>query len=157
VIDSEALVTIEDLIPELPFTMDVDDTREATGALEDLSDDARYYGKSTWTTPEETPRQVRRLVLKAAKRHMKNYEGYLLSRAGDETVQFTDRGEGMGSAEFTGTEIAQLREYGGSQRSGFHSVNMFTATRRPTPSAVGLVPAQGGGYIRYFSDDTEPW
>ena len=155
-ITSEALVAIDELQAELPFTMDADDTKEATGALEDLSDDARYYGKPTWITPAATPRQVRRLVLKAAKRHMKNYEGYVLSRAGDETVQFHDKGESMGSAEFTGTEIAQLKEYGGNQRSGFHSVNLFNGSRRTRNPDTGLVPVQGGGYIPYFSG-TEPW
>ena len=156
-IETEALVPLEELAPEIPFIMDEDDEREATGALEDLSDDARYYGKPTWTTVDNTPRQVRRLVLKAAKRHMKNYEGYITSRAGDETVQFSDRGEDMGSATFTAVEIQQLKEYGGSRRSGFHSVNMFNGSRKPRPTVVGLVPTDNGVPIHYFSSDTEPW
>lgn len=153
----EPLADIEQLAERLPFVMDDDETREATGALEDLSDEARFYGKPQWINPTVTPQPVIRLILRAAQRHMKNYEGFTTSRAGDETAMWTDRGESSGSATFTADEKARIKEYGGNQRPGFYSVNTFAATRRPRQHVAGLVPAQGGGMIPYFADDCEPW
>lgn len=129
---TEALVTPEQLAAKIPFVMDEDERREAAGALESLSDDARYYGKAQWTTQSVAPRQVVNLIIRAAVRHMKNYDGYVQSRAGDEALTWTDRGENAGSAYFTKSEIAMLRDMGGNQRSGFHTVPLvaYGETRR---------------------------
>lgn len=149
----EALVSVEELAARLPFVMDEDETREAEGALEDLSDDARSYGRATWLNPTSAPRQVRNLVLRAAARHMKNYDGFTTSRAGDESVGWTDRGEQAGSAYFTAAEIKLLR--GLSGRGGFASVPL--STWQNTAGSVGYVPVAGGGdpFPMFASD--EPW
>lgn len=113
--DPEPLATVEELQARLSFEMEPSEEREAAGAILDLSDEARTYGRSSWLTPSTTPAAVRNLVLKAAARHMKNYEGYIQSRAGDETIIWTDRRDNAGSAYFTEAEVASLvRMAGGS-------------------------------------------
>lgn len=155
-----ALATTAQLAERLPFVMDEDETREAEGALEDLSDDARHYGKPTWSNPENTPQPVINLILRAAARHMKNPDGYVTSRAGDEAITWTDRGELSGSATFTREEQLRLKEYGGFQGRRLHSVNTFAATNRPAPErpAGEYVYGQGDSEpIHYFRHEREPW
>lgn len=152
----EPLATLEELAARLPFVMDEDEEREAAGALEDLSDDARTYGKPTWETIARTPQQVRNLILRAAARHMKNPDGYTQSRAGDESVSWTDRGEAAGSATFTDREVKVLRQLAGNTRNGFHSVGIYAYGRKPA-SAVGLVGDAGSSEpIQMFATE-EPW
>lgn len=170
----EALVTVEELADRLPFVMDADDEREATGALEDLSDDARYYGSDSWVDALTTPRQVRNLVLRAAVRHMKNYEGFIQSRAGDETLVWTDRGEDAGSAYFTRREQNALRQMAGkggglgsfdttawgTSEHHRHVGRRYSRHERalPMPGPIeGLVPDGTGGMVPYYSCDDSPW
>lgn len=153
-----ALASNTQLAERLPFVMDENDQREAVGAIEDLSDEARHYGNPRWISPEATPYAVINLVLKAAARHMKNYEGYTSSRAGDEAVGWTDRGVEAGSATFTPAERDRLADLGGHQRNGFQSVNMFAFQRKTALRQEGLVPdATSSEPINFFSSDTEPW
>lgn len=137
--------------------MDDNEKREATGALEVLSDDARAYGKSTWINATVTPREVKNLILKAAVRHMKNPEGFIQSRAGDETVTFTDRGEQAGGAYFTDREITQLR--GIARTVAFWSVPANGFPRHLYPTEIpGYVPVSPPGEpFPMFSDQEEPW
>lgn len=155
----EELATVEELAERLPFEMDADDEREAQGALEDLSDAARRYGRGAWTKLN-TPGAVKRLVLKAAVRHMKNYDGYVSSRAGDEAVTWTDRGDNSGSAYFTTEEIQALRTIAGVG-SGLYTAQAGwgTSTRRSSTSPTGMVNAGAGQRpIPYFADDDgNPW
>jgi hypothetical protein len=159
------LATIEELEAVLPFVMDDGERREATGALNDLSDEARHYGNPRWDGSDDAnptakpPYSITNLVLKAARRHMKNYEGFISSRAGDEAVGWTDRKEDAGSATFTREERERIKIIGGNQRSGFHSVDMFSSHKPgTTPTMPGLVPAEGSSNpVHMFSSDTEPW
>ena len=153
----EPLATIEELAARLAFEMDDDDKREAEGALESLSDDARFYGKSTWIDPTVTPPQICRLVLKAANRYMKNFDGFAQSRAGDETVTWSNQdGEDAGSPHFTSREVAQLRQLAGESK-------LFSAPLTTGPRSSGFdercyVPDPDGGEpIPYFADPVEPW
>lgn len=106
------LVDISELTARLPFTLDEDETREANGALADLSFDAQTLGSAGWTTPENTPQAVKNLIVRAAARHMKNYEGYTVSRAGDETVQWQEQ-DVAGQATFSKDEKQMLKQMGG--------------------------------------------
>ncbi len=150
----EPLATIEELAARLPFVMDEDEEREAMGALEDLSDDARHYGKSSWTEPATTPPQVSRLVLKAAARHMKNPDGYTQSRAGDETLAWDEKGEEAGAAYFIPREIDQLRRLAGITK--IFSVPMV-AWGTKCRHREGLVPTEGGSPFPLFNSDEHPW
>lgn len=153
------LVTTDELGARLPFAMDADELREATGALEDLSFDAQALGNAAWATPEATPQSVKNLILRAAARHMKNYEGYTVSRAGDETVQWSDKGESAGTATFTDDEKRLLRTMGGKTPfiGGVTIVAHGTAQRK-----IGYVPVDYAPTLRrsdfpLYADEVEPW
>lgn len=154
---ADPLATTDQLAERLPFVMSPEELREAEGALIDLSDDARRLGNRNWLDAASAPEQVVNLVLRAAKRHMKNYEGYVQSRAGDETVVFSDRGESMGDASFTDGEARILRELVRGP-SGFTTVAMGFDFPVRQALTVGFVPAQGGGDpFPMFADGVEPW
>lgn len=140
--------------------MDEGESREALRAIEELSDEARHYGSEKWVDAASTPRQVINLVRKAAARHMKNPEGFVSSRAGDETVTWSDLRERMGDAQFTADERKRLRELGGNYHSGLHSVGVFGYQRKTRSRVVteGLVPCDDGSRpVPYFAHPTEPW
>lgn len=150
-----ALATLGELAERLPFEMDDDDEREAQGALEDLSEDARIIGSQAWVDAATTPHSVKNLVLRAATRHMKNYEGYTMSRAGDETVQWTDRGESSGTATFTSDEKNALRSLSGRVSIGTAPIVAWGKGDRPIE---GRVPhADGRKPVTLFASDKEPW
>lgn len=148
------LVSITDLASRLPFTLDADETREAEGALADLSFDAQAIGSQLWVDPETTPLAVKNLILRAAARHMKNYEGYTLSRAGDETVQWTDKGESAGTATFTPDEKKIIAQMAG--RGAF--IGTVGVYAYPAPDRkIGYVPSAQGADFPLFADEVEPW
>lgn len=156
----DPLATPADLVPKLPFVMDEGEEREALRALEELSDDARHYGSSKWVDAASTPRPVITLVIKAAARHMKNYEGYITSRAGDESVTFSDRGEAMGDAQFTAEERKRLAEHAGRFDTKLHTAGMWAYERKPRPrrDIDCYVPIEGSSEMfPYFADPVEPW
>lgn len=138
----EALAAVSELAARLPFDMDDGEQREAQGALDDLSDEARFYGDERWDKPESAPYPVKQLVLKAAARHMKNPEGYAMSAAGDERVSWQDRKDPgtAGSATFTDEERKRLRELAGRFETKFWSVNMFHGSRGIKARRPSLVP-----------------
>lgn len=155
--DPMALVTTDELQERLSFDMDDLELREAEGALAYLSDEARDIGDSTWETGPLTPRQVQNIIIKAAARHMKNHEGYITSRAGDEDVRFADRGEAMGDPVFNAAERRSLKELGGNYASGFHSVGMVAFQTKDSPySNTSYVPVAGGGEFPY-GHVSRPW
>lgn len=168
--EPEALAEVADLAERLPFVMSTDEEREATGALEDLSDEARHFGSDAWLDPDTCPREVKNLVLKAAGRHMKNYDGYTSSAAGDERVAWSDRGSNPdedGSATFSPTERTRLSDLAGNRQPDFQSVGMFAYQRKRhhrryrdddcLPDGEGYVPDSGGGVFPMFCDDESPW
>jgi hypothetical protein len=149
------LVTIDELTPRLPFVLDADETREANGALEDLSFDAQSIGSALWVDATSTPQAVKNLILRAAARHMKNYEGYTVSRAGDETVQWAEQ-DTPGTATFSEDEKAMLRTLAGKTKF-IGGVGTYAWGTKPV-GKVGYVPTDGGGSdFPMFADDTEPW
>lgn len=154
--DPGALATVAEL--KLPFVMDDDEEREAQVALEELSDDARRYGRRTWTATS-APYEIKRLVCRAVQRHMKNYDGFIQSRAGDESVTWTDRGDDAGSAYFTEKEIQAIRLVAG-HGGGLHTAQMSWGTTfaPDRKSSVGMVLDDAGVPFPYFPDDLgSPW
>lgn len=153
------LASVTQLAARLPFDMDEGERREAAGALADLSDEARYYGSDNWLTPTEAPYSVINMVLKAAVRHMKNPDGFIQSRAGDESVAWVGRGEESGGASFTSMERERLRELGGDRRPRLHSVGVYGWQTKETPatSATGRVPVDGTSYTYPLYASEGPW
>lgn len=147
--------TVDELATRLDFDLDAKTTGIAQAALDDLSEDARHYGRS-WPEPLLAPSMVKRLVLGAAQRFMTNYEGFVTSRAGDETLTWTDLGEDAGSPRFIQREINQLRQLGGHD-NGFASVDVFTWSNRPAYREQ-YIPLSTGDSMAYLTaDEAELW
>lgn len=147
--------TLTELQDRLEWDLDSGEQKVAAFALESLSDDARTFGREDWPEAPAAPRQVRNIVLKAAARYMRNPDGYITSRAGDETVTFTDRGHGSGSPEFTRDEIRQIQRLAGQR--GLVSVLIVHGSDKTT-EREGLVPVDyGGKKFPLYSSDESPW
>jgi len=148
---ADTLATVDELQARLDWVLDSGEQGVAQGALDDLSDDARYHGLDTWDS-DTAPRQAKSLVLRAAARFMRNPDGYTQSRAGDETLAWTDLGEQAGTAYFTAQEKTMLASLAGKNTSGLYS-GITTAwgpmrhhshdRRRIDPQT--LVPIDGDG------------
>ena len=153
----EALATLAEVQAGLDWTLSETEEALAEGALEGLSDDARFYGTERWIDDSAAPRQVKNLVIRATRRFLRNPDAYTTSRAGDETVTWTDRRQESGEVHFTDREIKMLAELGG-QRS-LVSVELTTGPRRAWTD--GFVPVLGPGSrekpFPFFSHPTEPW
>jgi hypothetical protein len=152
---ADELATLPELQARLDWQLDTGEQSVATGALSDLSDDARFYGSSRWDS-DTAPRQVKSLVLRAAARFMRNPDGFVQSRAGDETIQWVDGGEDAGTAHFTEREEKILATLAG-RGTGLTSVNVvaYGPTNRRGPRYIdpisqhvsdnfGYVPAENG-------------
>lgn len=153
--------TLDELKARLDWTLDADEERIATSALEDASDLASFHAGRDWPDGTSTPRLVRTLVLKACKRYMDNPSGYTQSRAGDETLGWNDsQGEDAGTVHFTAEEQKLLAEIGG-RKPGLYSVQVsaWNSVRRPV--AAGLVPVAqptpDPKPFPLFADEVEPW
>lgn len=148
------LASLDDLKLRLDWELDVDEERVATAALEDLSNEARFYGSSAWSSPAVAPPFVRTLILKAASRYMKNVEGYIQSRAGDETVQWAEIPGGMGTASFTDVESRKLASI--ARPSALINSNTYVYSNRKAAPGINqyMVPAFGGGqWFPFLADE----
>lgn len=149
--------TVAELQERLDWELDEDELRIASSALEDASDLAVTYGRN-W--PEATaPRLVRTLVLKAAARYMRNPNGYTQSRAGDETLAWSDaQGRDAGTVHFSREEIRLLEELAGRKR-GITSVVVSAWGTKPSAAEVGLVPVDYSPASPFplFGDEVSPW
>ncbi|MDX3525080.1 hypothetical protein P1P75_01070 [Streptomyces sp. ID05-39B] len=153
--------TLDELKARLDWTLDADEERIATSALEDASDLARTHAGREWPDAASAPRLVRTLVLKACKRHMNNPSGYTQSRAGDETLGWNDdQGEDAGTVYFTKDEREMLAEIGGRKR-GLWSAEISAWNSRIRPVAAGLVPVaqptSDSKPFPLFADEVDPW
>ena len=163
----EPFATLIELQGRLEWTLDADEERAATGVLEDLSAWARHYGRN-WDALT-APILVKTLVLGAAARFMRNPDKYTTSRAGDETVGWTDRGAEAAAQPFIPSEIVALKAL--VRPVAFGSVSMtawgplrLRGSDGLTPvagelqfTADGLVPVQGGGDPFPLFDNKTPW
>ncbi len=138
----EPFATLEELQNRLDWTLDDGEERVAESALEDASDLARAYGRD-WEA-DTAPRLIRMLVLKSVARYMKNYQGYTLSKAGDESVSWSDKaGENMGTVYFTREERKMIEGLAG-KRTALLSVPVV-AWNAKAGIDDGTRPVEGGG------------
>lgn len=152
------LATIDELKATLEWTLDPGEERIAAGALDTLSEDARFYGRETWADPASCPRQVHNLVLKAARRFMRNPDGYTTSRAGDETLNWTDRGEESGEAHFTDREVKMIETIAGKTRFMSAALSAWGPVRKQQGAyTVPVAGYDGEKAFPYFADPTEPY
>ncbi|MEU2111522.1 hypothetical protein [Streptomyces sp. NPDC019507] len=151
-----AYATLDELKGRLDWSLDAEELRIASAALDDASDLAATYGRE-W--PEDTaPRLVKTLVLKSAARYLRNPNGYVQSRAGDETLQWSDIGRDAGTVYFTREEIRLLEELAGRKR-GIASVAVSAWNTKPQAAdAGGYVPVDyAGDPFPLFGDAVSPW
>ncbi|MFJ3974885.1 hypothetical protein [Streptomyces sp. NPDC090021] len=151
-----AYATLDELKGRLDWELDEDELRIAAGALDDASDLAATYGRD-W--PEDTaPRLVKTLVLKSAARYMRNPNGYTQSRAGDETLAWSDIGRDAGTVYFSREEIRLLEELAGRKRGIYSAPVSAWGTKLPLCDAAGHVPVDySGDPFPLFSDGVSPW
>ncbi|MER6314618.1 hypothetical protein ABT237_12725 [Streptomyces sp. NPDC001581] len=150
-----AYATLADLTDRLDWDLDGDEQRIAVGALEDASELAAAYGRD-WPA-DRAPRLVRTLVLKAAARYMNNPNGYTQSRAGDETLAWSDIGRDAGTVFFTREEKRLLEGLAGT-RPGLTSVVVSSWDSRIRVTDGGRVPVDyGGDRFPLYGDAVSPW
>ena len=131
----------------LDFTMSTREQGIAEEDILDLIEAARFYGSSSWTTEAATPELVRRRVLRATARHIRNVEGYLKSSSGTEDVQFVDDGV-LGIAEFTSDEKDDLRRVAANNRAPqFGTIETYAYDNRPPHDGGRRSDHIGGLYL----------
>ncbi|GGK13209.1 hypothetical protein GCM10010124_02210 [Pilimelia terevasa] len=138
--EMEPYATIKELTGRLDWTLDDDELRIAGTALVDASDLARGYGRN-WPVAT-VPALVRTLVLRSAARYMRNPDGYVTSRAGDEALTWSDLGAEAGTPYFTRPEKALLARLAGNHRLTSVPATAWQTKARPDD---GTVPVAGGG------------
>ncbi|MFD7738053.1 hypothetical protein [Kitasatospora sp. NPDC059800] len=150
-----AYATVDELKGRLDWELDEDELRIARAALDDASDLAAEYGRD-WPAGK-APRLVKTLVLKASARYLRNPSGYTQSRAGDETLAWSDIGRDAGTVYFTREEIRLLAELGG-RKPGLSSVAVSAWGTKIRPGTGGMVPVDyAGDRLPLFCDDRGPW
>lgn len=163
----EPFATLDELEARCDWAFDEDEKRAAPGYLEEASDLARTYGRMAWE-PETAPRMVKNIVISAVRRFMRNPDGYVVSRAGDETLQWGDRGEDAGTIYFTQAEIKLLRGMAGAGGLYSAGISAWGPHRRtpgltypkgytPLDQTVPVAGYEGEKAFPYFTDPQEPW
>jgi hypothetical protein len=161
--------TLDELKARLDWTLDADEERIATSALEDASDLAVYHVGRDFADAVSAPRLIRTLVLKACKRYMNNPSGYTQSRAGDETLGWNDdAGENAGTVYFTDDEQKLLSEIGG-RKPGLVSagVSAWNSNIRLYRSRqhrhhgndlpAGYIPSDSGKDFPFYASEDDVW
>ncbi|EFL15328.1 hypothetical protein [Streptomyces sp. C] len=151
-----AYATLDELKGRIDWELDEDELRIAAGALEDASDLAATYGRE-WPE-DQAPRLVKTLVLKSAARYVRNPNGYVQSRAGDEMLQWSDaHGRDSGSVYFTREEVRLLEELAGRKRGIYSASVSAWGTKPQSVDAGGYVPTGQGDPFPLFGDAVSPW
>ena len=155
-----AYTSLDELKDRLDWELDEAGERMAEGALADATALAMEYGRE-WPE-DDPPRLVKTLVLRAVRRFVENPQGYTTSRAGDETVQWSDaHGRDAGSVYFTHDEQKLLAGIAGRHK-GIVSVQVSAwgpQRKHPRHMVEGLVrdPGSPNNPIHWYASDTEPW
>lgn len=145
-----AFADVGDVEDRLDFELSEKELKMADSALEDASVLAQHvagYAGRGWTA-DKVPRVVRMIVLNTVVRYMQNPDGYLQSRAGDETLVWPDR-KGEAGLYFTKAQVETLTGLGNINVPGFGSIGVFAYGNRG-PSGDWCAPVQG-------SNEGFPW
>ena len=152
-----SLATVTELKARCDWTFDADEERAADGYLEEASDLVRAYGRDSWE-PATAPRMVKNIVISAVRRFMRNPEGYVQSRAGDETLAWSDIGRDAASIYLTNAEIKLLRSLAGT--STLRTAQQSAWGPQRMKPQIGYVPVSGWPGEKpfpYYNDPIEPW
>lgn len=137
------LVSFEDASSRLNYRLSEIEQKVLAGAITDASDLARAYGAPAWTA-QTVPFGVKAIIYNALRRFMANIDGVLLSRAGDETLQWSDLRARTGTVFFDAEDQARLREAAGTSRRVW-SVDSFAYDASRARPDSNMVPVANGG------------
>lgn len=138
---------LSEIRQRLDFVMTPEEESVALKALEDLQVLARLIGKN-WLSHDRTPDLVRVLIYRATVRYMRNMDGLIRSRAGDEEVQFPDRAE-LGSAAFSQDEMELLKQQNGEAVVlAFGTIGTYVYGNT---GQVAGIDSKGGALVDEFS------
>ena len=101
-----AFADVGDVEDRIDFELSDKEIRMVDARLEDASEMAKHLSGLPWTD-RNCPRVVRTIVLNAVTRYIQNPDAMIQSRAGDETLIWSDLGE-QGSFYFTEQEREAL-------------------------------------------------
>lgn len=141
-----AFADLTELENRLDFDLDERGKRNALAKLQEASDLARYYGLP-WPDAK-VPAVVKAIVLNVVERYMRNPDAYTVSRAADETVQWSDLG---GMSFFFADEEKDI--LGGLKRppAMIGSVSTYAWRSQPLPTETVYVPVEGGSPFPLFN------
>lgn len=140
-----AFATVQELQARLEWTLSTTEVGVAEGALDDLTIQAKEYGRATWTDGQHPP-AIKSMILSAAARFMRNYEGFSESRAGDETLGWKQGSVEPGTAEFTKGEIKRIKRI--ASAPAFGAITTYT---------WGTTPATREDLMANAKDKQWPW
>jgi hypothetical protein len=146
-----ALASVAEVNSRLDFDLDDIEKTAVSSALEDLSEEARFYsGESRWEDPETVPALVKTTIAKAVARWARNMNGYVMSRAGDETVGWPQAEAEVGSPSFSARDIKLLKAIGSGRRSpgAFGTISVVAFAPR-TDADISIRMADGSKPIPF--------
>lgn len=155
----ESFAQVGDVQRRLDFTLGEQEAVAVESELENMSDEARYIAGREWADPTLVPNQARNTVVKAVARWARNMNGYVMSRAGDETLQWANVGREAGAPEFLDKEVKLLKAIGDGRigHDFFGSVETY-AYIPPGVCDNGYVPVDGGGFKPFpFNQPNGAW
>lgn len=143
----EPFALVGDVQRRLDFTLSEQESLAVGFALGDMSDEARFIANRDWADPDNVPNAVRNTVVKAVVRWARNMNGYVLSRAGDETLQWSDVGPEASAPEFTAKEAKLIRAVGDARVAPdfFGSVETYAYIPPGVRRDDGYIAVDGGG------------
>lgn len=127
-----AFAELTDVQKRLDFALDESEQEAVESALEDLSDEARFYAGQLWVNLQDVPNLAKTIVIKAVSRWARNMNGYVISRAGDETVGWPEASGEVGSASLSQREIKLLKAIGSGHKTvgGFGTISVVAYSKR---------------------------
>lgn len=156
-----ALASLTMVAERLDFDLDEAQEIAVEGALEDLSEEARFYGGQDWPMPEDAPNIVRTTIAKATARWARNMNGYIQSKAADEAVTWAEAGDAAGSAAFSAAELKLLKAVGEGRKGSPAFGTITIVARGPRTGALswdGRVPIQGcPETFPFYNTETDGW
>jgi hypothetical protein len=152
------LITVDELALRLKYELTDSDAVLAAEVIWDASNKARFFGRSTWTA-SAVPPVVKSIVRDACVRYMDLAESVLLSRAGDESEQYTDLREKTGTVFFSEDEKATIRLAAGRVGNMFSARTFVWSPENCQESGtVGYVPIAGSSApFPYWAVDDGCW
>lgn len=133
----DLLIDVADLEARLKYALSPEERKVAAEVIWDASNLARHHGRPGWTALNVPP-VVKTVVRNACVRYME-MDSVTLSRAGDETEQYSDLGDRTATVFFNAEERSTIKAAAGSLSGSFQQVSTYvhdpSVGVRPEPHA----------------------